>query len=553
MSDLFVSFWSLLDYRTTTGIKEAIAIAAAFLLFHEWWSRRTGMPGGRQRVHSRLLGVLAVAALLSWWNFGRFHFPDYVHVHDSFHYYMGAKYFPELGYTRLYACTTAADVEAGLARDAAQRWVRNLETNVLERGAGLVVNSQACTDYFSPERWAAFKQDLGWFRSQLPPRGWALIQNDHGYNATPVWGIAGRLLTATGPVSTGQLTVLGLLDPVFLIVMWGVVWWAFGWRTACVAMIFWGTYFPARYAWTGGSILRADWLALSVIGICLVKRGRMASGGFALTYATLLRIFPGAIVAALALKVLLEMWRTRSFRLERSYKRFAAGSALALAVLVPASFIVVGEGFQGGVNAWQGFLANSEKHLSTHLTNNMGLKPVLSYDFATREEAVKSYWLDTPWDTWRAAREAAFERRQPIFWAAVLLIVVLLGLAVQRSDDWVALVLGVTLIPVGLQLTCYYYGILLVFGFLSGSNRWIGLSLLLLSAVSGLAPALLDFSDDVYAFLSLLALMFVVGVAVHAALPWAFMWRRMPRIHGAVERPVPVQLGAGDAPPRELR
>ena len=551
MSDLFGSVWSFLDYRTTTGIKEAIAIAAAFVLFHEWWSRPSGGPESRQRLHSRLLGVLAVLALVSWWNFGRFHFPDYVHVHDSFHYYLGAKYFPELGYTRLYACTTAADVDAGLARDAAQRWVRNLETNVLERGAGQVLNPGACTDHFSPERWATFKQDVGWFRSHLSMRGWALIQNDHGYNATPVWGIAGRLLTATGPVTTGQLTALALLDPVFLVVMWAVVWWAFGWRTACVAMIFWGTYFPARHAWTGGSILRADWLALSVIGICLVKRGRMASGGFALTYATLLRIFPGAIVAALALKVLLGMWRSRSFRLERPYKRFAAGCALALLLLVPASFAVVGEGFQGGLNAWQGFLANSEKHLSTHLTNNMGLKPLLSYDFATREEVVKPYWLDNPWDTWRGAREAAFERRQSIFWMVLAVVLVLLATAVQRSDDWVALVLGVTLIPVGLQLTCYYYGILLVFGFLSESNRWMGVSLLLLSAVSGLAPGLLDFTDDMYAFLSILALVYAVGLVVHAGLPGVF-WRRMPRIYRTAERH-PVEVGAGGGSPGELR
>ncbi len=36
-----------------------------------------------------------------------------LHRHEFFQYYLGAKYFRELGFTRPYACTTPVDLEAG--------------------------------------------------------------------------------------------------------------------------------------------------------------------------------------------------------------------------------------------------------------------------------------------------------------------------------------------------------------------------------------------------------------------------------------------------------
>ena len=528
MTNLAGAVWSMLDYRAIVVIKAGVAAAAAIVLIWELRHSTETSKERNRRITDSALGMLALVALLSWWNFGRFHFPDYLQVHEHFHYYLGSKYFPELGYTRLYDCAATADVEAGFARDVSQRWVRNLTTNVMEKGARIVRDpAGVCTSHFSSERWAEFKRDIEWFRAHRTPDLWRASQIDHGYNATPVWGVAGRLLSQTGPASTSRLTALSLLDPLLLAIMWAFVYWAFGWRAMCVAMIFWGTYYPARFIWTGGAFLRADWLALSTIGICLVKRGRMAAGGFALTYGALLRIFPGFIVVALGLQALVTMWRKRTFALEQSHRRFAAGCLVALALLVPASAVVVGGGLRGGIDAWQGFIANSEKHLSTPFTNNMGLKVLVSFDARSREAVVAPYWLDSPWDTWRAARQTVFERRQPVFWVLVALFVVLLTFAVQKSTDSVALIMGVALVPVALQLSCYYYAMLLIFGLLSRSTPWVGIALCALSAASGLVPGPLEFNDDMYAVLSLLAVGFVTMVTAHAAIT---QWRsrRMP-------------------------
>ena len=71
-----------------------------------------------------------------------------------------------------------------------------------------------------------------------------------------------------------------------------MTWWAFGWRTTCVALAVFATNFPSRFYWTGGAFLRWDWLFYFVGGLCLVKKERTLLGGFFLGYSTLLRIFP---------------------------------------------------------------------------------------------------------------------------------------------------------------------------------------------------------------------------------------------------------------------
>ena len=58
-----------------------------------------------------MLAGLALVNLAAWPNLLNFHYSDFVHRWEFFHYYMGGKYLPELGYTKLYACTAVVDAE----------------------------------------------------------------------------------------------------------------------------------------------------------------------------------------------------------------------------------------------------------------------------------------------------------------------------------------------------------------------------------------------------------------------------------------------------------
>lgn len=494
---------------TIVLVKLGVALLGAGALI--WRARRTS---GASRLSRRLLRDLGLFSALLWWNLLTFHSESYVHTWETYHYYVGAKYFRELGYVGLYECTAVADAEAGLAAAVEKRRIRDLDTNLIGSTAEILRNPGRCTGRFSPPRWRSFKADVGWFRDRMTPTRWAATQLDHGYNATPAWGLVGGLLAATGPASTAQIFALSLLDPLLLALMWGVAWWAFGWEGTCVALIFWGTNYPARFYWTGGAYLRQDWLALTVVGLALLRRERPALAGFALTWAALLRVFPGLILAGLALKAVGDLWSGGPLRLRLApaHRRLALGSAAALALLVPASSLLA-----GGLGAWTAFAQNSIKHVSTPLTNNMGLKTLVAYEHASRARLSAPLGLETdPYQVWKEARRRTFAERRVIFAGLVTAFVVLLAWAVRNQTDWAAAILGIGLIPVATELTSYYYAVLLAFGFLWPKPASVGIGLCLLAAVTCLIPQLTGWHDEIHTAISGAVVVFVIGATIAA-------------------------------------
>ncbi len=485
-----------------SAIKLIVALSGMLLLSWGRILRRLRRPESSKRLRDGILLALGLFAALCWWNLFEFHFPSYLHTWDVYHEYVGSKYFAELGYTRLYRCTTIADAEDGVGPGGA---IRDLTTNELESSAPVLLEPARCTQHFTSERWSAFKHDVAWFRDRMTPRVWAAVKQDHGYNATPVWGMVGSALAQGAPASRRQLLLLTLIDPLLLLAMWGCVVWAFGWRTACVALVYWGTQYPADFSWNGGAYLRQDWLALSVIGLCLLRRQRSAAGGFALAWASLLRLFPAVIVSGIILKAAARMWRRRTIALSAEDKRFALGFALAILVLVPVSAVAM-----GGWSAWGGFFENTSKHANTPLTNDMGLKTVVSYEASTRARVFVGL-EEHPFEAWKLARRHVFEERRFVFVVMVLGFVLLLARAVARGEeDWVAALLGIGVIVMAIEVTCYYYSILLAYAFLWTRRETVGIALCGLAAVSQAVPMILTWSDDRFTAISVVVIAFIV-------------------------------------------
>ncbi|MET1079731.1 MAG: hypothetical protein ABWY06_17105 [Pseudomonas sp.] len=459
------------------------------------WSRRC-TDGG--------LAVLALVSGLTYFNFGAFHFPNYIHTWDSYHYYMGSKYFPELGYDGLYDCSAIADVEAGLGDRVAARKQTNLQTNRLEATDALLADPQRCLQRFSAQRWSAFKADVAVFRDRTEPQRWDIMTTDHGFNATPVWTMLGAALAGLAPLTEQRLLWLTALDPLFLLAAFGLIGWAFGWRTMALGMAIFACYFPARFYWTGGSFLRWDWLFWSVAAVCLLRKRYPLLGGLSLGYAALLRVFPGVMAVGLLLVLLYRRWKHRRWDLPSL--RFFAGMLIVGALLVPASELAAQ---RPGTHL--AFIGNTLKHAGTPLTNNMGLRTVLAYRSDETGQVLFDEARQEPWRAWQEARLAAFGTLKPLYAVLALGWLALLIWALRSQPQWVALALGATLIPVAVDLTSYYYAFILVLAPLCVVSPRAGYALLGLSAASQFiawAPlaGMSSWFDVQFALISLLTL-----------------------------------------------
>ncbi len=440
----------------TARIELVLAILAALLL---WWERRliqAGMEHVRQRTRKILLATFGILGFLTFFNFGFWHFPGFVHGWDTFHYYVGSKYFKELHYERLYECVAVADAEEpNLRRRVELRKLTNLRTNVVETTAYILAHPEQCKSHFTSERWEAFKNDLRYFRGQESARRWDDAQTDHGFNGTPVWNVLGTLLANTGSASKLQIYALDAIDPILITVMTGLLWWAFGWRAIAVAIIVFGTNFPSRWYWTGGSFLRWDWIFWMVLAVVLLKKEKPFWAGACISYAAMLRIFPGFMFVAPLLAGAYQFARTR--RVEAWIRKILLGGVVACALLIPVSFAV-----SGGPTVYKEFIFNTVKHQNTPLTNHMGLRTIVAFRPSETSGRMHAQGFVDPWLHWKEARLKAFKQALPVYVALVAAYLVLLALAIRGLEPWAAVALSSTVILFGAELTCYYYAFLIL-------------------------------------------------------------------------------------------
>jgi len=501
----------VLERETLNGLLLALALMGTAILVAELVLHRRDAPRGLRRACDAALAAVGLACALAW--LGPLWLSDGdtttdeplhgVHLHDAFHYYMGPKYFGELGYTELYACSAAAEVALGDGAAVARRVYRDLATNRPILGRRLVTDARKCRERFSQTRWKTFVHDVNWFRQRLP--FWETVTQDWGYNATPVWNAAGAWAIGSGPVTDRQIVWLTRLDRWLLLAAAALVAWAFGWRTLAVVSIYWGTNVASAHGWTGGSILRHQWLFASVAGLCLLRRSLPVAAGAALTWAALLRIFPGFLVVGIGLKGVAEWVAQRRVALAPPHLRMLIGAALALPLLIA---VAVPSG--GTWTAWQSFVENSRID-SEPAPNNVGLPTLLGYSRTERFRTVSLVDEGAAADAWMEARRERLARRRPLQAIGIAGFLWLAIGAVRRHPDWIAALVGLGLVVFAFDLSCYYYAFLLMFGFLWPRHRSVGIALCALAAASLWIRESWPDDEDLFAAFSLLAVLFVTA------------------------------------------
>ncbi len=437
-----------MELRTELWVKGALCLAGLLAALWRW--RRPDRLGPRQA--GAALTVLALASALAYFNFGRFHGAGLVHHWEQFHYVLGSKYFPELGYDGLYVASIAAQMVTSPER-AVPPYLRDLRSNHVVETAALSRHGYDVRQRFSDDRWASFLRDHQVFLDANADEYLAKVRTDHGYNPTPAWTFVARLASGWRPITPAALRLLAWIDPLLLAVLFWMIFRTYGGLIGCLALVVFGCGHPWRFDWVGGAFLRQDWLAAAGIAICMLQRKRWALAGALFGYAAMVRIFPllflfGPVVVAL------REW-VRGER-PRWALRLAAGFALAVALGLAA-----GSATGRGPRAWTEFARNLEKHRAAWLTNNVGLDNLLLYGPDTFGRRLVDWTAPEPWILWQGKMDLERGERRPWLLLAALLYLLVTAAAAWRAPPDQAAAASVAAVFALLLLTCYYWSMLL--------------------------------------------------------------------------------------------
>jgi hypothetical protein len=397
--------------------------------------------------------LCAAAAVFAYYNFGRFHHPQFAHYWEQFHYQLGARYFPELGYDGLYVASIQAEQEIAPDR-APQRKVRDLRSNRVRLYSKIEGHAGEVRDRFDAERWRRFVSDSRHFVRAVQPADLEAMRRDHGYNPTPAWTFVARLFQGEGRLSAAKLRLLGALDSLLLAIAFAALFRTYGARVGCLCLVIFGLSYAGRFKWIGGAYLRYDWLAAVVLGVCALRRDRPASAGALFGYATAVRLFPLAFLFGPAVAAGAALLRGER---PRWPLRFAAGFSAAIALA-----LALGALTGRGPAAWTEFAERMQVYQLTMARNAVGIEWLVMYGGETLERAAQSVSEDGFWplqreDVVRRKRE----RRAPLLAVQVLLLV-LLGAAAWRAPPAQAVVLSMPALFIVTSSACYYWAVLLL-------------------------------------------------------------------------------------------
>ncbi len=487
------------------GVRGGIALLALALFTYEGYRSRQGAPLSARVVRwgTWSLAAVAVCAYLAAVPASGLSY----HRWEMFHHYLGAKYQPELGYERLYSCTAVAEGELGTDGLAAVRLrrLRNLATYRRDTTDSALARPERCKEHFIPPRWAAFRRDVAFFRSQIAdPLQWERIQNDHGYNASPLGTAEVKLLAAVIPATPAGLRALAGLDPLLLAGMFCAIGWAFGGRVLCLALLFWSTVLPGNEIFTAGALLREDWLFCTVLAACLSRRRYPFLAGGALAAAALLRVFPVLLFAGwLTVTV---AYRLRHPRFLRAHRQAWAGA------LIVGGGLALGSAAVTGFGGWVDFAAHLRRYQEAPLANAMGLPQILAFRPAGRIERTLDFGRLDPFSDWTEHQLAARESSKPLRYALTGGLAIWFLVAVARLRSlWIALVLSLVGLVAAAALPCYYYSVFLLATLLGAVSRSYERAALVTAGASALlavCPWLLENQDDFYFAEGLLFLAF---------------------------------------------
>jgi len=512
---------------TILWLKVILSAATLILLYFRYRKGKTSEASSKTySFTTRALIVLAVVfSFAVFHNLGTFRGGTFVHVADMFHYYLGTKYFNEVGYSDLYNAVIVADTEQGnqLAR---LPFYTDLRTYQNTQRANALADASRIRHLFSDERWSAFKDDVAFFKTATGmPRspGLMFLLMDHGYNGSPVSTLILGTLANIVPVT--QLHLLAFLDVFLMLTMSGLVFRTFGFEMGALFSVYFCVNVLNPYDFISGCFLRYDWLFYIVVAVCLLERGRYASSAFFLALSAMIRIFPVVLFYGMAVIIFKNVKATRA--VDKKHVRFI----LAAGVTGVALFLLPAVSLGSVLQPWKDFSEKIAFHDRGVYVNHLGLRGIALFEpsHLSLERFVEAYKSTLTNDIvrhWQDVKEVEFQQKRPaIMFASLLVLSCLTAIIWKRSSETESVLWPLVLVYAVSYPAHYYYAFLCLFILLffrrpSSLTALVPLGLLLAINIATLvtdyfraSPIVFYSSVNIYLFIGL---SLIVGFELYA-------------------------------------
>jgi len=321
------------------SLKVLLAVAALCLVIG--W---TSIP---KRIAIILLSALIFISAVNYMRWGPALLTERIDSYDVIHYYLGAKYFNELGYYDLYPAIASVDYEAGPYKSELTSY-RAQEPDV---GYALKPISEAIAQgrsiqmtSFSPERWELFRRDFVHLQREytLTRNHWATLLKDRGFNATPAW--IALVSPIANLVSVNYIKWLCFADVIFLAIGLLFIRWAYGNITALWALEFIFLSYSLRWPVISWAFFRYDWVCALMVALALIRKNHHFWAGALTAFASLFRLFPALWMFGPATKGAINLinFRNFSFNWNRKLLLLAGGFLIAVVTIEGVVFVKFG-------------------------------------------------------------------------------------------------------------------------------------------------------------------------------------------------------------------
>jgi hypothetical protein len=306
-----------------------------------------------QRVAASIVAVILITVFAASSYFDKTTYEKSYDVAAVFYYYLGAKYFPEVGYFNLHTCALEADDEAGGYWYGIDE-VRDMETYRIVPRSSL---SPCPRTNFTAQRWSDFSRDVEYFALLARPTYFASALADKGFNPPPSWVVLARPLAQAVPISNRLVAgIVCNLDVIAVLIGVLIIWRSHGGiaslLTAALAIFYFG-----NFGRIGGNFLQYAWFPSLVAAVILWRQNRPRCSGAMLGLATALQIFPLFFGLPIVVRGIIDVVRGRKKAEWHPHIRFSG----ALTAVLLASFLL--GSFSGrGVGVW----GEWQKKISIH-------------------------------------------------------------------------------------------------------------------------------------------------------------------------------------------